>query len=102
MPPQHPPLSTNISKEQTEKLRQAALKVAGEASVGLPSLSMAAEDFSYFLLERPGCFFFVGSSPGGLPTQFPHHSPQFDIVEDSLVVGASVFVQLIEDVMVAV
>jgi len=68
--------------------------------VGPPSLSMAAEDFSFFLRERPGCFFFIGSSPKTLPTQFPHHSPQFDIVEDSLVVGASVFLQLVEDLMV--
>ena len=61
---------------------------------------MAAEDFSYFLQNVPGCFFFVGSSPGSLPTEYPHHSPQFDISEDSLAVGASVFVQLVEDIMI--
>ena len=58
---------------------------------------MGAEDFSYFLLARPGCFFFVGAAcPGELR---PHHKSVFDIDEDCMLVGASVFVRLVEDAL---
>lgn len=79
---------------------------------------MGAEDFSFFLNAIPGCFFFVGSAPnestvGVLePTcpsdhehsaeeilDRPHHRSDFDIHEDSLLVGASIWVQLVEDIL---
>jgi len=48
---------------------------------------------AYFLEKVPGCFAFVGSaaSSGGAPPAppaSPHHSPTFDIDEESLVLGA--------------
>jgi metal-dependent amidase/aminoacylase/carboxypeptidase family protein len=48
---------------------------------------MGGEDMSEFLSRVPGCFAFVGSAKasGG---SFPHHSPRFDIEEESLVIGA--------------
>ena len=60
---------------------------------------MAAEDVSFFLNAVPGCFFFVGSGvPGEQPVS--HHTPEFDIVEESMMIGASIFVQLITDLMI--
>ena len=48
----------------------------------------------------PGCFFLVGSAPDKnniLST--PHHCPHFDIDERSLLIGASVYVNLIENIL---
>jgi len=48
---------------------------------------MGGEDMSFFLARVPGCFAFVGSAPSGKQGA-PHHSPTFDIDEESLVIGA--------------
>lgn len=62
---------------------------------------MGGEDFAYYLLKKPGCFFFVGSHPLNSPIFLPHHNSAFDIEEEpTLVLGASIWVQLIEDLMV--
>ncbi|MEO1768860.1 M20 family metallopeptidase [Candidatus Enterococcus ferrettii] len=47
----------------------------------------ASEDFSYYALERPSCFFFVGAHEKGTPI-YPHHNPNFQIDEDCLPIAA--------------
>ena len=80
-----------------KKLLDSATKIVG-AGAGEPYLSMGGEDFSYFANENPGCFFFIGSSPKDRePLSTPHHCSHFDIEEDALLVGSSIFIQLIED-----
>jgi amidohydrolase len=49
--------------------------------------TMGGEDMSFFLARVPGAFAFVGSAPAGRKGS-PHHSPTFDIDEESLVIGA--------------
>lgn len=72
----------------------AAREVVGAERTGVPQRTMGAEDFSYFLQQRPGAFFFVGC---GLPgEQRPHHKSVFDLDEDVLLVSANVFVELVE------
>jgi len=89
-----------VNSENTyEKLISSARKIVGE-NAKPPYLSMGAEDFSYYANEIPGCFFFVGSSPlDRKPMSVPHHCSHFDIDERALLVGSSIFVQLIEDLM---
>ena len=58
---------------------------------------MGAEDMSYFLQARPGAFFFIGAAKPG--ESRPHHKSVFDFDEDSMLVGASLFVQLVEDAL---
>jgi amidohydrolase len=48
---------------------------------------MGGEDMAYFLERVPGCFAFVGSASRSRASS-PHHSPTFDIDEDSLVIGS--------------
>ena len=92
------PPTINDSKS-TEKLQTAAIKIVGNGA-GYPYLSMGAEDFSYFLGEIPGCFFLVGSAPiDKEPLSVPHHCSHFDIDERALLVGSSVYLQLIEDLL---
>eukprot|EP00499_Haloplacidia_sp_CaronLabIsolate_P001772 CAMPEP_0196781570 /NCGR_PEP_ID=MMETSP1104-20130614/9829_1 /TAXON_ID=33652 /ORGANISM="Cafeteria sp., Strain Caron Lab Isolate" /LENGTH=442 /DNA_ID=CAMNT_0042151803 /DNA_START=6 /DNA_END=1334 /DNA_ORIENTATION=+ len=95
------PPTVNTSDACLGHVRRAALRVVPEALVRSPFLSMGAEDFSYFLHERPGCFFFVGASPAGPGEEpVPHHKSNFTIHEEALMVAASVFVGIVEDLLV--
>jgi amidohydrolase len=53
-------------------------------------VGMGAEDFSYMLQKAPGAMFNLGAKFDDVDR--PHHSPQFDISEDSLPVGVTVLV----------
>lgn len=46
--------------------------------------SMGAEDFAYFLLEKPGSYFKVGSNNNLEETKYPHHHPKFDFDERAM------------------
>lgn len=71
----------------TEIMRTVAEDLVGKQNVKDGVRTMGGEDMSYFLERVPGCFAFVGSArPDG--SSFPHHSPRFDIEEESLVIGA--------------
>jgi amidohydrolase len=99
--------STVNTPEQTKKVETAARKIVGDANTRSPNLFMGGEDFAFMLLKRPGCFFFVGSAPNAKSTVeedlidvIAHHCEQFDIREDpTLAVGASVWLQLFEDLL---
>ena len=87
-------------KKQSEFAYDSAKKIVGNKA-GEPYLSMGAEDFSYFLQQKPGAFFFVGSSPNDRkPMSTPHHCSHFDIEEEALIIGTSVFIQIIEDLLI--
>ncbi len=78
----------------SKKVLAVAKKVVGDGAE-LPYMSMGGEDFAYYLQKIPGCFFFVGSAPSdGEPRSVPHHCSHFDIDERSLLVGASIFIEL--------
>ena len=75
-------------------MRDVAASVVGAANVRTGVRTMGGEDMAFFLERVPGCFAFVGSAPrGGGGTTSPHHSPTFDIDEESLVVGAELLAQ---------
>ncbi|NOZ04267.1 MAG: amidohydrolase [FCB group bacterium] len=93
----YPP--TINDKQAYQKVFTAARKIVGKGA-GEPYLSMGGEDFAYYLEKVPGCFFFIGSAPVGRdPMSVPHHCSHFDIDERALLVGASVFVQLVDDLL---
>lgn len=52
--------------------------------------SMAGEDFAYYMLERPGAFFFTGAQKGENP--YPHHHPKFDINEKAMPIAAKTLI----------
>ena len=77
--------------------RESIAKVVGEENVGpLPPI-MGAEDMSYFLEERPGCYFFTGSGNEEKGIVWPHHHPKFDVDEDALGIGVASLVQVAID-----
>ena len=85
--------------EQVKKVINASKRVVGKGA-GNPYLSMAAEDFSYYLQKVSGCFFFIGSAPDETKLlSTPHHCSHFDIDERALSVGASVYLNLVYDIL---
>lgn len=68
-------------------MEQVAAELVGAANVRQGVRTMGGEDMAFFLERVPGCFAFVGSAPRNGPAS-PHHSPTFDIDEQSLVIGA--------------
>ena len=91
----YPPTINDVGASQ--KVVQAANKIVSKGAIE-PYLTMGAEDFSYYLQKIPGCYFFIGSAPYDKEQMsVPHHCSHFDIDERALLVGTSVFVQLIKD-----
>lgn len=76
--------------------------VAAEATVGRSGLmaidhpSMGSEDFSFYLERLPGCYVRFGARKKD--TEYiPLHSPEFDINEDVLKVGAAFFDEVVRE-----
>ncbi|GAA0573632.1 M20 aminoacylase family protein [Craurococcus roseus] len=82
---------------ETERAALAAARVLGQERVlrDRPPV-MGGEDFSYMLLERPGCFVKMGQlgkdGRGGVSL----HNPKYDFNDEMLPVGASFFAALVE------
>ena len=92
------PPTINHEKQSTMVL-EAARKVVGEKA-GPPYLSMGGEDFAYYLQKIPGCFFFVGSAPNKSKLfETPHHCSHFNMDERALLVGPSIYLNLIDKIM---
>ena len=70
-----------------ELVRQAAIEVVGEENVVESRLGMGGEDFAYFSLERPGCFFRVGTRNEERGIVWGHHHPRFDVEEEAFLAG---------------
>lgn len=81
--------------EQTEMVRQVAESIAGEDNVIIHDLQMGAEDFSYFLEKKPGCFFFTGTRDEDKGIMWGHHHPRFDVAEDGMALGMEVMVSTV-------
>ena len=93
------PATVNHTAEAA-KSRAAAVKVVGEKGLrtGKEIMTMGGEDFSYFLNKKPGCFIFVGAT-AEVAEPTPHHHPSFDIDEESLAIGATLWLRLVEEVL---
>lgn len=79
---------------ETETVRSLFNEEFGEAHVADMEPSMGAEDFSYFLLEKPGTYFRAGSQTEDPATHYPHHHPKFDFDERALENIATAFVKI--------
>ena len=87
----------------SEKESQFALRVAEEV-VGRSNIypecppSMASEDFSFMLNERPGCFMRLGTGFESRET-YPLHSTRYEFNDDVLPIGASYWARLVESIL---
>eukprot|EP01134_Creolimax_fragrantissima_P005408 CFRG5408T1 len=92
------PVTDNKHLEPYDNVRKAAEQVVGKAGVTAAGKTMASEDFSFFMLERPGCFFFIPSKIAD-EIERPHHKTIFTVNEDCLEIGSSVFVNLVQNIL---
>jgi hippurate hydrolase len=87
---------------ETEFFRKVAREVVGPANVHEFEPTMGAEDFSYFLQAKPGCYFLIGNGDGahregghGLgPCML--HNPSYDFNDELIPLGATMWVRLAE------
>ena len=70
-----------------EIVRAAAIAAVGEANVFEPPIGLGGEDYSYFSLEVPSCFFYVGVGNEERGITWGHHHPKFDIEEEGMTAG---------------
>jgi len=87
---------------ETEFVRRTLAQVVGEERVLPFEPTMGAEDFSFFLQAKPGCYFMIGNGDG-LHREGGHgmgpcmlHNPSYDFNDDLIPVGASCWVRLAE------
>jgi hippurate hydrolase len=89
------PSTVNHPKETEHVIRIAEANFGKEhvKSDGLPMT--AAEDFSYYLMERPGCFYMLGTQKKG--ENYVLHTSHFDYNDSLIASGALMFVRIVED-----
>ena len=87
---------------ETEFARKLLGEVVGAENVHDFEPTMGAEDFSYFLQGKPGCYFLIGNGDGA-HRQGGHglgpcmlHNPSYDFNDDLIPLGATVWVRLAE------
>ncbi|TXI17726.1 MAG: amidohydrolase [Roseateles sp.] len=91
----HPQESAFVQRVLTE--------LVGSENVQEFEPTMGAEDFSYYLLDKPGCYFVIGNGEGehrsgghGLgPCTL--HNPSYDFNDDLIPLGGSMWVRLAEE-----
>lgn len=82
-------------KAETDTVRNLFSEVFSEEDVIEMKTTMGAEDFAYFLKEKPGTFFNVGSWNNSEDTHYPHHHPKFDFDERALINIGKAFVKIV-------
>jgi len=71
----------------TALVEAVAQEVCGPEHAVQEKAQMGGEDFSYFLQQRPGAFFYVGTRREENGIAWGHHHPRFDVNEDGLAYG---------------
>lgn len=77
-------------KEETEFVMNVAETVPEVKEIKETEPIMGGEDYSYYLQEVKGTYFFTGAQPEGVEDPYPHHHPKFDIDEKSFIVAAKI------------
>ncbi|HPI12841.1 MAG TPA: M20 family metallopeptidase [Catalimonadaceae bacterium] len=78
----------------TRKMKKCAQDYLGAENVVDLDIWMAAEDFSYYTQEMPGCFYRLGTRNEEKGIVSGVHTPTFDIDEDALEIGCGLMAWL--------
>ena len=97
----YPP--TINSTAEAEFARKVMASIVGPDHVLVQEPTMGAEDFSYMLLAKPGCYGFIANGDGahreighgGGPCML--HNPSYDFNDDLIPLGATYWVRLAEE-----
>jgi hippurate hydrolase len=96
----YPPTINSV--QEAAFCRQVMATIVGQDKVQAQEPTMGAEDFSYMLLEKPGCYAFIANGDGdhreighgGGPCML--HNPSYDFNDQLLPLGATYWVRLAE------
>ncbi len=88
--------------DESEFVRKVMTEVVGADNVLVFEPTMGAEDFSYYLQEKPGAYFLIGNGDGthregghGLgPCML--HNPSYDFNDQLIPLGATLWVKLVQ------
>lgn len=86
--PGYPPVINH--KSEAELILDVAHDLEDVRRVEEVEPQMAGEDFSYYLLDKPGAFFFTGAKIEN--NVYPHHHPKFDFDERAMPIAAKVLI----------
>ncbi|WP_281176582.1 M20 family metallopeptidase [Shouchella shacheensis] len=75
-------------RKETERFVRTAGEIHDPSFVKEMVPVMAGEDFSYYLQQVPGTFFFTGAGNEEKGIVHPHHHPKFDLDERAMVIAA--------------
>ncbi|KPB04505.1 M20 family metallopeptidase [Bacillus sp. CHD6a] len=84
-------------KAETEQLAKSAATVKEVSVVRETVAQMGGEDFSYYLEQIPGTFFFTGAQCSDRTETYPHHHPKFDFDEKAMLIAAKTLTQVTLD-----
>ena len=95
------PPTTNATTE-TDFARKVMQSIVGADNVLVQEPTMGAEDFSYMLLAKPGCYGFIANGEGS-HREAGHgegpcmlHNPSYDFNDELIPLGATYWVRLAE------
>jgi len=90
--------ATINSVVETHQALDVAASLVGEENINRePQPSMGAEDFSFMLQQKPGCYVWLGGNTA--ETKGLLHHPQYDFNDAILGVGAAYWVRLVQTLM---
>jgi len=99
------PPTVNHSAE-VEVVREVMRDVVGPEQTIAYEPTMGAEDFSFFLQEKPGAYFFIGNGDGAHRHSYSEaghglgpctlHNPHYDFNDDLIPLGATLWVRLVQ------
>lgn len=98
----YPPTVNHV--KETEFARHVLERFAGAQNVREFEPTMAAEDFGFYLMEKPGCFFVIGNDGsadndaalGRGTGRCMLHNPTYDFNDALLPIGGSMWARLVE------
>ncbi|HPI98151.1 MAG TPA: peptidase dimerization domain-containing protein, partial [Synergistales bacterium] len=74
-------------REMTDMATGVLEDIFGQGKICRDMRMMVGEDFAEFAMRIPSVFYFIGTGNRHKGTDHPHHSPLFNIDEDSLPLG---------------
>ena len=84
------------SQQGAERITQVASAVLGDSQLDSQCEPESwAEDFTYYLQQRPGGFFLLGSAHPAAATRTPLHSSAYNLDETALAYGAAIMAGLV-------
>ncbi len=87
--------TTVNDQAESEFAASIAAEIVGTDNVNRdPDPKMGAEDFSFMLNQRPGCYIWIGNGPGEGGCFL--HNPNYDFNDKILPLGASYWARLVE------